>query len=89
MKEKENEATEMWENVKITHVNPVRRTVDVTIDGKPGPTRVRVRQGIDMGSSSAPNVHIGDTGNMMRVPSGRYFLTEHFPKDPKKTSGKR
>jgi hypothetical protein len=89
MKEKEYDATETWENVEITHVNPVRRTVDVTIDGKVGPRRVRVRQGIDMGSSSVPNMHIGDTGNMMRIPSGRYFLTEHFPKDTKKTSGKR
>jgi hypothetical protein len=89
MKEKEFDATQTWENVKITHVNPVRRTVDVTIDGKVGPRRVRVRQGIDMGSSSAPQIQPGDTGNMMRVRSGRYFLTEHFPKDANKPSGKR
>ena len=89
MKEKEYGATQTWENVKITHVNPVRRTVDVTIDGKPGPRRVRVRQGIDLGSSSAPQIHPGDTGNMMRVSSGRYFLTEHFPKNTTKTSGQR
>lgn len=87
MKKEEYDATGTWENVEIIHVNPVRRTVDVTIDGKPGPMRVRVRQGIDMGSSPAPQMHPGDTGNMMRVPRGRYFLTEHFPKDTKKTSG--
>jgi hypothetical protein len=89
MKETEYDATQKWENVKITHVNPVRRTVDVTIEGKPGPRRVRVRRGIDMGSSPAPQMHPGDTGTMMRSPSGRYFLTEHFPKDAKKTSGQR
>lgn len=88
MKETEHDATQKWENVMITHVNPVRRTVDVTIDGKPGPKRVRVRQGIDMGSSPAPQINRGDTGNMIQVPSGRYFLTEHFPKDKKKTPAK-
>lgn len=84
MKEIKYEATQTWENVEITHVNPVRRTVDVAIDGKPGPRRVRVRQGIDMGSSPAPQMHPGDTGTMMRGTGGRYYLTEHFSKETKK-----
>lgn len=84
MKDKQNEVAQTWENVRITHANPVRRTVDVEIDGKPGPKRVRVVNAIEMGTSAAPSVHPGDKGNMIKILRGHYFLTTLTPKESKK-----